>query len=305
MNNQFVKPSFTSVPTRQAQYVHITMNNAQSVAPNTNIRFNNLKEPSKQDLQSVGIGVTTQNPVPTNASVSSNVKESKEVKMSFNKLYTQKVSPQTYTFKAQALDDGVVRSMLPNPAPKTESVEAINQRLSKEQQTQTNGKKPNNWFSRTLEQRGQDCFSSGKVSVDVVSKNAERILNEMVSGRVDYEKFASCIIEPVVLNTLINYCANKLAINKALQFSLGYTYKDYVDRAELANDPNRYMTICSIDDGLSRNITQSISIVNSDISYYAIIHDKLVYVDNTKNVSALYSLTNELNNYMKKMATRY
>ena len=38
------------------------------------------------------------------------------------------------------------------------------------------------------------------------------------------------------------YCSNKLAINRALQFSLGYVYNDYVGKNYLSDDPERYNT---------------------------------------------------------------
>ena len=60
-----------------------------------------------------------------------------------------------------------------------------------------------------------------------------------------------------------------------------------------------------IDDSMSRNITQSIAIVNQDIGVYDILYKKLTFVEATKNVSSLFSLTNELNAYKKQLKKRY
>ena len=282
-------------------------NETRQQQPNANFGFTKLQEPSRTAPNSVGLNVhnnvINSAGATTNDVVNNIKKEDNAVTVSFNNLLIPKTAPVSNRFGVQPLAEEADRSMLPKPK-SPEDLKAISERLSNDQQ-KSNNKKVNNWFTRLFDQRGQDYISSGKLSVDEVSKNAERIIEEMVAGRIDYDKYAQYIIEPTIIETLINYCANKLAISKSLQFSLGYTYNDYISRNDLMGDPARYNRLCMIDDALSRNMAQSISIVNTDISYYSIIHDKLVYVNSTKNVSALYSLTNELNNYMKQMKRRY
>lgn len=209
-------------------------------------------------------------------------------------------------FALQPVPVDLDRSMLPKPDPVVNSVmEDATAHLSKAQSNDRTGKKKiNSWFSRILEQKGEDYISSGKLSVDDVSKNAEKILDDMISGRVDYTNQGSIIINPVIINTLISYCANKLAINRAIQFALGYVYNDYTNRS-LINDPIRTASLNAIDESTFRNITQAISIVNQDIGVYDILYKKLTYVEATKNASALFNLTNELNAYKKQMKKRY
>lgn len=209
-------------------------------------------------------------------------------------------------FAIQPIPIDVDRSMLPKPEIVNSVMEDATAHLNKAQaQDYSVGKKVNNWFTRLLDQRGQDYIDSGKLSIDEVSKNAEKILDDMIAGRVDYIKQGPILITPIIIDTLINYCANKLAINRAIQFSLGYVYNDFTNRQNFYDDPDRLASLSTIDDSMSRNITQAIAIVSQDIGVYDILYRKLTFVEATKNVSSLFSLTNELNAYKKQLKKRY
>lgn len=209
-------------------------------------------------------------------------------------------------FAIQPIPIDVDRSMLPKPEIVNSVMEDATAHLNKAQaQDYSVGKKVNNWFTRLLDQRGQDYIDSGKLSIDEVSKNAEKILDDMIAGRVDYIKQGPILITPIIIDTLINYCANKLAINRAIQFSLGYVYNDFTNRQNFYDDPDRLGSLSTIDDSMSRNITQAIAIVSQDIGVYDILYRKLTFVEATKNVSSLFSLTNELNAYKKQLKKRY
>lgn len=211
-------------------------------------------------------------------------------------------------FSVYSIPNGLDRSMLPIAGNITDLIgsELNNSHNNKNNSSAEFSKKykVTNWFTRLLDQRGEDYISSGKLTVDEVSRNAEKILDDMISGRVNYDTQAQYIINPVVIETLINYCSNKLAINKAIQFALGYLYTDYVNRGFI-EDTQRLENLAQINDALSRNITHAISIVNQDVDIYTILYNKLVYANDTKNISALFSLSNDLNNYKKQMKKRY
>ena len=220
----------------------------------------------------------------------------KFVGLNFNSLISDFVPNYDNKFGVQAIPLNMDTSMLPKPVTPED--------LHNNKDNKPN-RRINNWFTRIIDQKGEDYFTSGKLTIEEVSKNAERIIDDMIAGKVDYDKFGSYLILPVILDTLINYCSNKLAINRALQFSLGYIYNDYIERANLADDPERYNILIRIDDSLIRDITQSIAIVNQDIAVYSILFNRLSYVNATKNASSLYSLINELNSYKKQMKKRY
>lgn len=216
--------------------------------------------------------------------------------LNFNNLISDFVPNYDNKFGVQAIPLNMDTSMLPKPITPED--------LHNNKDNKPN-RKINNWFTRIIDQKGEDYFTSGKLTIEEVSKNAERIIDDMIAGKVDYDKFGPYLILPVILDTLINYCSNKLAINRALQFSLGYIYNDYIERVNLTDDPERYSILIRIDDSLIRDITQSIAIVNQDIAVYSILFNRLSYVNATKNASSLYSLINELNSYKKQMKKRY
>ena len=239
-------------------------------------------------------------------------KEEPKADKSFNSsLITPVGGPIHERFGIQLLEDDVDRSMLPKPVPSYYGDKDPHNNKSNDSQviSQYGSGKMNNWFTRLLEQRGEDFITSGKLTIDEVSKNADRILDDMILGRIDYNKHGQYIIMPIIIETLISYCSNKLAINKAIQFSLGYTYNDYINRSIIIQNPmsdvERINTLASIDDGLVRNITQAIAIVNQDINVYEVLYNRLSYVKATSNATSLFSLANDLNNYKKVMKKRY
>ena len=238
------------------------------------------------------VGLPMDNLIRTEAPVVPNY-----VPTAFDNLISNYTPNYDLKFGVQAIPVDMDRSMLPKPVTQED--------LHINKDEKPTGRKISNWFSRLIDQRGEEYITSGRLTIEEVSKNAERIIDDMISGRVDYDKFGKYIILPVIIETLINYCSNKLAINRALSFSLGYIYNDYVEKANLIDDPERYATLMTIDDSLARDITQSIAIVNQDINIYTILFNRLSYVNYTKNVSNLYSLINELNVYKKQMRKRY
>lgn len=254
----------------------------------------------------VGLNV---NLIEHNTEVSS---EDTPAKMEFNNLVKEAppVIPEQ-KFAIQPIPIEMDRSMLPKPVTHNivdDAIGSVNALINKQpSKTETVGRKLNNWFSRICDQKGSDYITSGKITIDEVSRNAERILDDMISGRIDYSKQGYLIIQPVIIETLLNYCSNKLAISRAIQFGLGYVYNDFTNKQIIQShrDFDRLSVLNRIDDGLSRNITQSISIVNQDIGVYEVLYNKLQYVQITQNASSLFSLTNDLNNFRKQMKRRY
>lgn len=228
--------------------------------------------------------------------------------MDSNHLISETVDPPSRKFAVQSIPDGEEPSMLPNPNIYDAIVADVNERINKQANAKPEfvTRKMSNWITRLLDQRGEDYISSGKLSTDEVGRNADRIIDDMIAGRIDYTKQGQYIIEPVIIETLINYCANKLAINKAIQYSLGYVYNDYTNRYNInPEDENRIQSLACITDNISRNITQAISIVNQDIMVYEIIYARLQYVLVTKNASSLFNLSTELNQARKQIKKRY
>lgn len=296
-----VAPQVPTQPTMFAPPVQVDP--AQFASVGYQINMGNLVDPFEQP-KAVGLPIHTlvepSTMAPKDGPVSTSTPQ-------FNTLVgvDPNYQPQQ-KFAIQPIPIDVDRSMLPKPEIVNSVMEDATAHLNKAQaQDYSVGKKVNNWFTRLLDQRGQDYIDSGKLSIDEVSKNAEKILDDMIAGRVDYIKQGPILITPIIIDTLINYCANKLAINRAIQFSLGYVYNDFTNRQNFYDDPDRLASLSTIDDSMSRNITQAIAIVSQDIGVYDILYRKLTFVEATKNVSSLFSLTNELNAYKKQLKKRY
>ena len=220
----------------------------------------------------------------------------------FNGLVYQDTRNIGREFTVAPIPEGQERSMLPKP--ELHLNKNANNASNNNQNNNSGGKKVNNWISRLIDQRGVEYITGGKLTADEVGRNAERIIDDMVNGKIDYNVYGQYIITPVIIETLINYCYNKIAINNAIQFSLGYTYNDYANRQAI-QDPQRLQTLSGITDSMYRNMTQAISIVNQDLNIYNIIYAKLTYLNSTKNASVLFSIANELKNYQKQIKKRY
>ena len=162
-----------------------------------------------------------------------------------------------------------------------------------------NGRKISNWFTRMIDQRGEDFIAAGKISVDEVGKNVDKIIDDIIAGRVDFSKHGKYIIEPIIIDTVLDYCANKVNLNTANLYTQNYFYSDYVNRIQyMQTDPERF-GILNTNDNMIRNIVRSMSMADRDIGIYTILYNKFMIVKNTKNAMALISLNNELNAYRK------
>ena len=277
-------------------------NNIQNIGANQ-FYVESLKRESDEIPNSVGLSMNNFVDIPNQAELDTRQYANKPAQMLFNNLVAPIENEYTSEkFGVQPIPVEVDRSMLPKTQPPI-AVEQLNKNNNVQQSSI--GRKVNNWFTRLLDQRGQDYISSGKLTVDEVSRNAEKIIDDLIAGRIDYSKQSQYLIQPIIIDTLINYCANKLAINRAIQYSLGYVYNDYTNMGSLLEDRDRFNIISAIDDALARNITQSIAIVNQDISVYDLLYKKLTYVKATSNASSLFSLPNDLNNLKKMMKKRY
>lgn len=173
-----------------------------------------------------------------------------------------------------------------------------------------NNFRPESWISRTIDRKGADYFTSGRLSSEEVSKNAERIVDDIIKSRIDYNKFGQYLIMPIILDTLINFCSNKLSLSTAIQFSLGYTRNDYINNYMVhfhgvsrnseyqSFGPNNSRTPGGMDDITANNISRALEIINEDVIIYTMIKSALEQVYITRNPYELFSLTNNLNSYI-------
>ena len=61
------------------------------------------------------------------------------------------------------------------------------------------GKIRSNWFSRTIEKEGPDFMQTGKVSTEKIDANADRIIDDLIYGNIDFAMYGQYIIDSVII----------------------------------------------------------------------------------------------------------
>ena len=147
--------------------------------------------------------------------------------------------------------------------------------------------KVHNWFTRLVDQRGEDYILSGKLTSEDVNRGVGRIIDDIIYGRIDYIQQGKYLLQPSVIDTLISYCHNKLAISYALQYAIGCAYN--------TNIPIQ----------IGSNLDQAKFIVNQDIYIYDILYNRLRQCKLSNNAMIMHSVSSELNTHKKALRTRY
>lgn len=171
------------------------------------------------------------------------------------------------------------------------------------------------WFSRICDRKGEDYILSGKITTDEVNKNAERIIDDIIRGKVDYNKYGQMVMQPVILDILINYCSSQLSHKMAILFALNYVNIDYANnkilhystiapfqlQAYVQNENGTDMTVypAAINESTALNIAQAIGEYANEISMLEMVKHALVNVSISGNIYELYTLVNKLAPYVR------
>lgn len=170
--------------------------------------------------------------------------------------------------------------------------------------TESPKSKVRNWLSGIIDRHGESYIYNSLTSEEV-GKNADRIIDEIINGRIDYKIQGKYYTHNVIIDTLINYCSNKLSILKATKFALSYLYMDYSSIGNLRTDSERYNILGSINDNMWRNITQTMIITDQDIFKYELLYRSLSSMSNTQNITILMAIPSQLAAYKKLARNRY
>ena len=76
------------------------------------------------------------------------------------------------------------------------------------------------WFSQLLHKKGQNYISDGLLRDQEVQRNLDRIVNDIVNGKIDYCQYGAYILQTVIIDNLLPYCRNKSALISAELYSL-------------------------------------------------------------------------------------
>lgn len=80
-----------------------------------------------------------------------------------------------------------------------------------------------NWFSRLLDRKGSDYIETGKLTDAEVLRNIDRIIDDIINGRIDYSVYGKCIMAPVVFDNLLSYCRSRLSSEMSKMYCISFT----------------------------------------------------------------------------------
>lgn len=156
-----------------------------------------------------------------------------------------------------------------------------------------------NYFSRLLKNKGPNYITDGLLTEKEVARSIEIIINDIINGRIDYDKYGSCILYRPVLDTLIGHCRNKVSLYESNIYCMRYTI-DQVNSGSLhvvgplyPNFPGTIQQICY------DNIVYYYDINNREFTKYSILSQTLESVSYSHNVYELVYVSAKLKMYSK------
>lgn len=172
-------------------------------------------------------------------------------------------------------------------------------------------KKRTCWISNMIDNRGEDFINT--LRTEEVIRNADRIISDIINGRIDYMIYAQYMMNSIILDTITSYCENKMNMANANAFAITYTLKG-IDTGDImiANSNafyggqcnteydqylvNNGKTIASI--GMRDILASTLRSENIDAQKYSILYSALVEAKITQNVFVLQYAANKLNGYV-------
>ena len=178
------------------------------------------------------------------------------------------------------------------------------------------------WFSQLLHKKGQNYISEGLLTDQEVQRNLDRIVNDIVNGKIDYSQYGAYMLQPVIFDNLLSYCRNKAAMLSAELYCLSYTmYCIDIGQIATANtnilqnqfnpenaqymDPHTpdYMALMSGKSTVSTSMRNTISAeyrtACTEYSKYCILRDVLEHIQESRNVYELQWVTANLKQYIR------
>lgn len=163
-----------------------------------------------------------------------------------------------------------------------------------------------NWFSRMIEKEGPDFLDTGKITVEKISSNADRIIDDIVHGFINYDLYGSYIVHPIITNQLIQFCSNKLAELTAEQYALHHIHNEYVNnKLTVLSDLAPATPPADVDSdhiifgSILTNIEMLIPRIDYNVYKYYTVKQCLEVVDVTKDPYRLYDIANIFSMYEK------
>lgn len=170
-----------------------------------------------------------------------------------------------------------------------------------------NNRRDNTWIATLIDRKGE-AYIDSELTSDEVSKNADRIIMDIMNCKIDYGSYGIHFIKPVIIDTLISHCSSQLAKLKTESFALGYVKNDYDNNMiiHIGNiDGDMLQTFypenripAALTDNTANNVSQLLARVNQDIMIYHSILSTLQNISYTKNYYDMYALNNTLGQFV-------
>jgi len=150
------------------------------------------------------------------------------------------------------------------------------------------GKIRSNWFSRTIEKEGPDFMQTGKVSTEKIDANADRIIDDLIYGNIDFAIYGQYVIDSVIIGQLIKFCTIKIMRANSIKYALDYTLNDYKNGYIYVMAPSASARIPintrAVTDMLTINaIANELEYANDDIVKYSRVKYALEMTEYTQN----------------------
>lgn len=160
------------------------------------------------------------------------------------------------------------------------------------------GKARSNWFSRTIEKDGPDFMLNGRMTTEKIDANADRIIDDFIYGNVDFSKYGSYVVDPVIIGQLIEFCKIKIVRANSLKYALAYTLSDYNNGYIYVMAPTTSQRIPANTRAIADMITintmaNELSYADDDIVKYTKVKSALETAAYTKNAYELGNLSND------------
>lgn len=156
-----------------------------------------------------------------------------------------------------------------------------------------------NYFSRLLQNKGPDYIDNGNLTDREVLRSIDIIINDIINGRIDYDKYGKYILLPEVFETLISHCRDKRSLYSSSLYCMDYTLFQIGLGHLPVVGPFMQLEQGMINQDLYNNIIYNRDKIQFELQKYGVLTDVLEAVNASKNVFDLVYATSKLKMYSR------
>lgn len=157
-----------------------------------------------------------------------------------------------------------------------------------------------NYFSRLLRQKGPTYITDGNLTEREVARSVETIINDIINGRIDYDKYGQYVLNPVVFDTVLGHCRDQKSMNLCALFSMDYVLHQVgCGNIKLVGPLVGVAQPGFMTEDFYNNILYNRNKINYMYTKYSIMTEVLESVQTSHNVYELVYATSKLKLYAK------